>query len=207
MVAHAYAVRYPEYTASICWGECPILGSTFYQQRKGSTQFWHFVFHSIPDLPELLIAGKVREYQKHFFDRHGQNAGAFTPEDLEVYGIAYSASGGMRCALNVYRAFERDALHNNNWLKEKGKCDVRCLTLWGDSSWAGEADAIKMCKEYYSNVEYAKIKDCGHWIGGGAAHAVCRHHTEMGHWKLVHKVGCFERYLTSFYDHESTANF
>ena len=164
MIAHAYAAQFPEHTASVCWGECPIPGSTFYKERKGSTQFWHFVFHSVPDLPELLIAGKVREYQKHFFDRHAENIGAFTPEDLEVYEIAYSASGGMRCALNVYRAFERDADMNNNWLKEKGKSDVRCLTLWGDCSWAGEDAALQMCGEYYNNAEYAEIRESGHWL-------------------------------------------
>ena len=92
MVAHAYAVQYPEHTASVCWGECPLPGSKIYNERKSSTQFWHFVFHNIPDLPELLIAGKVGEYQRHFFACLCQNPAAFTPEALEVYRNAYSAS-------------------------------------------------------------------------------------------------------------------
>ena len=73
-----------------------------------AAQFWHLVFHSIPDLSELLIAGKTREYQKHFFDRLCQNPAAINLRDLEVYGIAYGASGAMRCGLNDNRVFERD---------------------------------------------------------------------------------------------------
>ncbi|KAK3708171.1 hypothetical protein LTR37_011675 [Vermiconidia calcicola] len=164
MIAHAYATQFPEHTATVCWGECPIPGSTFYQERKGSAQFWHFLFHSIPDLPELLIAGKVKEYQKHFFDRHCQDPSAFTLEDREVYATAYSASGAMRCALNVYRAFERDAVQNNDWVKQNGKCGVRCLTLWGGESWMPKEEALKMCDEYYSRSEYVDIEGCGHWI-------------------------------------------
>ena len=34
MVAHAYAVQFPEHTASVCWGECPLPGSKIYQERK-----------------------------------------------------------------------------------------------------------------------------------------------------------------------------
>ena len=163
-VAHAYAVQFPEHTASVCWGECPLPGSKIYHERKGTTQFWHFVFHNIPDLPELLIAGKVGEYQRHFFQRLCQNPAAFTPEVLEVYRIAYSASGAMRCGLNVYRAFERDGVHNNDWVKAKGKSDVRCLALWGDRSFADEKTALEMCGEYYNKAEYETVKDSGHWI-------------------------------------------
>ena len=83
MIAHAFAVQYPDLTASITWGECPLLGSRFYNEQKRSPLLWHFVFHNVPDLPELLITGKVKEYQKHFFDRAAQNVGAFTPEDRE----------------------------------------------------------------------------------------------------------------------------
>ncbi|KAK3708294.1 hypothetical protein LTR37_011559 [Vermiconidia calcicola] len=164
MIAHAYAVQFPEHTASVCWGECPLPGSKIYHERKATTQFWHFVFHSIPDLPEVLIAGKVREYQKHFFDRLCQNPAAFTPTDLDVYATAYSASGAMRCGLNVYRAFERDTLHNSQWVKDNGKSEVRCLALWGDASFAKKEDALAMCEEFYSNSDFADVTDCGHWI-------------------------------------------
>lgn len=166
MVAHAYAVQYPESTASVCAGEFPTLGSKLYHERKASTQFWHFVWHSIPDLPEALIntPSAVRIYQKHFFDRLCQNPAAFTPHDMEVYAIAYSAAGGMRCGLNVYRAFERDAKMNVKWRDEKGKCAVPYLALWGDCSFADEENGKEMVGEFFETVEYANVENCGHWI-------------------------------------------
>jgi pimeloyl-ACP methyl ester carboxylesterase len=112
----------------------------------------------------MLIEGKVKEYQKHFWDRHCQDPCAFTVEDREVYANAYSASGAMRCALNVYRAFERDARQNKEWREKHGKCDVRCLTLYGGASWMPEQEAVKMGREFYHNVEYGEIESCGHWV-------------------------------------------
>jgi pimeloyl-ACP methyl ester carboxylesterase len=112
----------------------------------------------------MLIAGKVKEYQKHFWDRHCQDPFAFTVEDREVYANAYNGSGALRCALNVYRAFERDAVQNKQRVKEKGKCNVRCLTLWGAASWMGREEAMKMSMEYYQGAAYAEVEESGHWI-------------------------------------------
>lgn len=164
MVAHAFATQFPESTASVCWGECPLPGSSLYEGVKTSPVLWHFLFFSIPDVPEFLIAGKVREFLKYWYDRVCQNAGHITNEDLDVYEMSYSATGAMRCALNVYRAFARDATENNKCVQEKGKSDVRCLTLWGDSSFADTDAALGMCQEYYENAELGTVKDCGHWI-------------------------------------------
>lgn len=112
----------------------------------------------------MLIAGKVKEYQKHFFDRHCQDPAALSLDDREMYAQAYSGSGAMRCALNVYRAFERDAVQNRRWVAEQGKCNVRCLTLWGGASWMKEQDAVKMREEFYGRSEYAAVEGAGHWI-------------------------------------------
>ena len=165
MVAHAYGVLYPDNTASIAAGEFPTLGSELYHSRKASTQFWHFVWHSIPDLPEALIntPAAVRIYQKHFFDRLCQNPAFLTTQDKDVYCDAYSAAGGIRCGLNVYRAFERDAKMNVKWRDEKGKCKVPYLALWGDSSFANEKDGKAMVAEFFENVDYEAIAESGHW--------------------------------------------
>ncbi len=53
---------------------------------------------------------------------------------------------------------------NNDCIKEKGKSDIRCLALRGDSSFAKENDALEMCGDYYKNAEFVGVKDCGHWI-------------------------------------------
>ena len=164
MIAHAYAFQYPDETASVAWGECPLLGSDMYYERKHSMGGWHYTFHNVPDLPELLVAGRERIYLKHFYDRLSQNPEAISNDDLGVYAQAYSQPGGLRCGFNCYRAFEEDAAMNNAWLKEKGKCKVRCLALWGGKSYFGEEAVNNTVGGYYENVTYEGIKGAGHWI-------------------------------------------
>ncbi|KAK3115674.1 hypothetical protein LTR53_004737 [Teratosphaeriaceae sp. CCFEE 6253] len=164
MIAHAYAVLYPESTASVCWGECPLPGTETYREAKNTIMMWHFTFHSVPDLPELLVAGRERIYLKHFFDRLAQNPMAISTHDLEVYAIAYAQPGAMRAGMNVYRAFEADGEMNEKWLKEKGKCKVRCMNLWGSKSFADEAVSRSMSEPHYESVVFDTVEGAGHWI-------------------------------------------
>ena len=164
MISHAYAAQFPEETASICWGEAPLPGSQAYHWRKHSMGGWHYSFHNVPDLPELLVAGKEHIYLKHFYDRLSQNPTAISPEDVDVYAASYSQPGALRCGFNCYRAFEEDAAINTERVKAKGKCGVRCLSLWGAESYIDEAMATKMVGEFYQTAEYRGVKGCGHWI-------------------------------------------
>lgn len=164
MVAHAYAAQYPEHTASVCWGECPLPGTKMYHEAKHTMTMWHFTFHSVPDLPEILVQGKEKIYLKHFFDRLGQNPSAISNHDLEVYATSYAMPGAMRCGMNTYRTFEADGEMNNKWAQEKGKCPVRCLALWGSESFADETKAMSMCDEHYDSASFATVAGAGHWI-------------------------------------------
>ena len=164
MIVHAYASQYPEDTASVCSGEAPLPGSQAYEWRKHSMGGWHYTFHSVPDLPELLVAGKEHIYLKHFYDRLSQNPNAISPEDVDVYAAAYSQPGALRCEFNCYRAFEEDAAINKQRVEDRGKCPVRCLSLWGAESYIDEAMAMEMAGEFYETAQYQGVKDCGHWI-------------------------------------------
>src|SRR4051794_36239681 len=64
MIAYAFATRHAERTKSLVWGECPLPGTTAYEEDRtihGVQQF-HFFFHSIPDLPEALVTGHEELY-------------------------------------------------------------------------------------------------------------------------------------------------
>lgn len=56
MIAHAYTHLFPDAVASLIWGECPLPGTTVYDDYKHPAGLWHFSFHPVPDLPELLVA-------------------------------------------------------------------------------------------------------------------------------------------------------
>ncbi|KAL8719797.1 MAG: hypothetical protein Q9225_003232 [Loekoesia sp. 1 TL-2023] len=163
MIAHAYAHLFPADVASLIWGECPLPGTTVYDENKHSSGLWHFSFHSVPDLPELLVSGHEKQYLKHFYDRLAQVPSAFWEADLDFYTTQYSAPGAMRAAFNVYRAFEEDKVDNQQLLKEKGKVKVRTMLLGGDSTFP-MLRAESMGREVDENLVVETVEGSGHWI-------------------------------------------
>ncbi|KAL9003362.1 MAG: hypothetical protein Q9188_003756 [Gyalolechia gomerana] len=163
MIAHAYAHLFPNDVASLIWGECPLPGTTEYDDTKHTPTMWHFDFHSVPDLPELLVSGHEKQYLKHFYDRLAQNPAAFTEADLDFYATLYSAPGAIRAGFNVYRAFEEDKRDNLQLVKENGKVKVRTMLLGGESSFLMER-AERMGREVDENFVVGTVEGCGHWI-------------------------------------------
>jgi pimeloyl-ACP methyl ester carboxylesterase len=163
MIAFAYATRYPNDVASLIWGECPLPGTFAYEDIKASPDVFHFVFHRVPDLPEFLISGKERDYCKHFFDKIIYNSAAITPQDLDHYALAYAQPGAIRAALEIYRAFERDAEENKAWLRDHGKLEAPSLLMMGGEFMLAEM-AEGMADEYHTGAEMLTIDDCGHYI-------------------------------------------
>ena len=163
MIAHAYVAQFPSHVASVVWGECPLPGTTFYDETKHSDPLWHFDFQARSDIAVALVAGKEKMYLKHFYDRFAQNPRAFTNEDVEFYAMQYSMPDAMRSGFYVYKMFETDAVHNRKWLKENGKVEVRTLILSGEHVFF-TAKALEMAREMYSNVEQAIVEGSGHWL-------------------------------------------
>jgi pimeloyl-ACP methyl ester carboxylesterase len=164
MITFAYASRYPGDVASVIWGECPLPGTSPYEQIKGTTDVFHFVFHQVPDLPEFLIAGKEREYCKHFYDKLIHNTAGIDDTALDHYALMYSQPGAIRAGLEVYRSFEKDAEENRQWLKDNAKVKVPSLLMMG-----GESMLVKLsetmaseCHEPAASV--VAVEDSGHYI-------------------------------------------
>ncbi|KAL8736567.1 MAG: hypothetical protein Q9181_002358 [Wetmoreana brouardii] len=163
MVAHVYAHIFPDAVASLTWGECPLPGTTVYDDYKNDPILWHFSFQSVPDLPELLVTGHEKHYIKHFYDNFAQNPAAFTEADVEFYATQYSAPGALRADFNVYRAFEEDKEDNRRLLEERGKVKVRTMILGGDGSFA-VLSSESMAREMDENVRAGKVEGSGHFI-------------------------------------------
>ncbi|RMZ70034.1 soluble epoxide hydrolase [Pyrenophora seminiperda CCB06] len=163
MIAFAYVSRYPNDVKSVIWGECPLPGTSYYEAVKGTPDVFHFVFHQVPDLPEFLIAGKEREYLKHFFDKISYNSSAITPADLEDYVLSYEQPGAIRAGLEVYRAFEKDAEENRKWVAEHGKVKVPSLLMNGKEFMLAQS-AAGMAEEYHEGAEIWTVSDSAHYI-------------------------------------------
>ncbi|KAF2817781.1 alpha/beta-hydrolase [Mytilinidion resinicola] len=131
MIAYAYATRFADHVASVVWGECPLPGTTLYDEVKRSDDVFHFLFHRVLDLPEALVAGRERVYIRHFFDKQSFNTAWITQGAMDVYASAFEQPGAMRAGFEIYRAFERDAAENREWWELEGKCGVPALGLVG----------------------------------------------------------------------------
>jgi pimeloyl-ACP methyl ester carboxylesterase len=167
MVAFALASRFPERVRSVCWGECPLPGTSSYRRDRSehAVQQFHFIFHAVSDLPEALVAGRERVYVSHFLSKITYNLDAFGEADVDTYAAAYAQPGAMRCAFGVYRAFEKDAEENREWIKARGKCQVPTMILSGEFSRHLE-EAHDMALEVARSevVEQGIVEDAAHYL-------------------------------------------
>lgn len=167
MIAYAMASRHPDRVKKVSWGECPLPGTNSYRRDRTehAVQQFHFIFHSVADLPEALVQGKERIYISHFLEKITHNADAFKPEDIDHYTRLYEQPGAMRCAFGVYRAFEEDARDNTKHLEQSGKCQVPTLILSGEHS-RHRFDAEEMALEVTEKdcLQVKLVPDSSHYL-------------------------------------------
>lgn len=92
---------------------------------------WHFAFHSLPDLPEMLIGGREWAYLDWFLRRKTANPEAFSDADIEEYLRVFTKNGGLRAGLATYRAAAVSAQQNRE-LCARGKLAMPVLALGAD---------------------------------------------------------------------------
>ena len=120
---------------------------------------WHINFYSVPDFPELLITGRVREYFNYFIKHETHNPQAITPDALDEYVRCYSSPGGLRSMFNIYRATLDDADQNKKSAMTKLQMPVLAV---GSQYFIGE-DNERQMREVATNVE-AAILPWGHQL-------------------------------------------
>ncbi|KAL3494128.1 Alpha/Beta hydrolase protein [Aspergillus germanicus] len=165
MIAHAYVSLYPQYVASVIWGECPLPGTSCFLANKSMPDQFHFLFHCAPDeLAPSLVTGRERMYLNHFFTKLSFNANAITVPDCEYYTLQYSQPGALRCAFELYRAFEQDAKENLESLRLKGKCMRPVLILSGSESRHAHEARDMVTEVYGGDIQIAVVEGSGHYI-------------------------------------------
>lgn len=167
MIAYNLVSRYWNHAASLIWGECPLPGTSVYDLavKEKAVEHFHFFFHAVPDLPEALVTGKEDVYLNHFYNKLAHNASAFTQADVDHYVKMYSQPGALGRAFDVYRAFEKDAEENREWVAKDGKSKVRAMCLNGEHSWYAQ-HAREMMEEVQEEGTFVvgEVKGSGHWV-------------------------------------------
>jgi pimeloyl-ACP methyl ester carboxylesterase len=122
---------------------------------------WHFAFHAIADLPEMLITGKERDYLDWFLRRKAANPEAFSEADIDEYLRVLMKAGGLRAGLAYYRAASVSAQQNRE-LKLAGKLKTPLLALGADQG--SIADMAAALRDFASDVQGAALQSCGHFL-------------------------------------------
>src|ERR1700760_562483 len=119
----------------------------------------HMGFQSVPDLPELLIAGKERPYLRWFFEHFAYNPAAITAADLDAYVEAITAVGALRAGLAVYQQFFATADQVVALAKTPLEIPVRA---YGGDSCLGDL-TLTSVRAVAPAAEGGVIDHCGHW--------------------------------------------
>jgi pimeloyl-ACP methyl ester carboxylesterase len=163
MIAYAYAQAYREEVSHLVVVDAPLPGTAVFDRLRADPRVWHFAFHGARDVPELLVAGREREYLQAFFNARIFDPSAISDSDLEIYASAYAAPGAMRAGFELYRAFDRDAEDNRASLSRNGKLTIPVLAVGGATSTSGPL-VEGMMREVAEDVAGLRVPGTAHWV-------------------------------------------
>lgn len=133
-------------------------------------RIWHFAFHQIPALPELLVSGHQGPYFDFFHDALAADPARISPRLRDVFAAAYSRPEALSAGFDWYRAMPADARHNRAGgrittplLYARGDADPRPIDGYLAGLRAAGATAL----------ESAVIPRCGELAALEAPEALC----------------------------------
>jgi pimeloyl-ACP methyl ester carboxylesterase len=163
MVAYAFAEMYREDTSHLVVVDAPLPGTAVFDELRSNPRLWHFAFHGTRDVPEMLVAGRERQYLQAFFDARVFDPSAIDGESFEACVAAYSAPGAIRAGFQLYRAFDQDIQDNRDALMRNGKLRIPVLAVRGAISNTGPRMAAMM-REVADHVNIRTVPATAHWI-------------------------------------------
>jgi pimeloyl-ACP methyl ester carboxylesterase len=160
-VAYPYAAEHPTEVEKLVIMEVPPPG--FFPPELIP---WWFFFHQTPDVPEALVEGKEMEYFSWFYQNLAYNPSAITQEDINEYVSRYSAPGGMRAGFEYYRAFQEDAMQNQNYSQAMLPMPVLALGAGYIPAFGGISNPLPVLgmQQLAENVQGIIVPNSGHYI-------------------------------------------
>jgi pimeloyl-ACP methyl ester carboxylesterase len=121
---------------------------------------WHFSFFSLPNLPELLLAGRERPFWTYFARRQMWDPSALTESDIDEMVRSVEQPGGTRAILEMFRARQTDAEQNRPHYANPISCPVLAV---GGQAYLGHHVSAQLA-QVASDVRSAVIAESGHNI-------------------------------------------
>ncbi|MGG4380603.1 alpha/beta hydrolase [Priestia megaterium] len=164
-VAYPYAALFSDEVQRLALMDAGIPGITLPDALPTAPEqawrTWHFAFHAVPDLPEILITGREREYLDWFLRRKAANPEVFSEADIEEYLRVFKKVGGLRAGLAYYRDASMSAQQNRE-LSALGKLKIPILALGADQG--SIADMVTPLRAFAQDVQGSNIRFCGHFL-------------------------------------------
>jgi len=113
MIAYAAARDHGERIAGAVVMNTVIPGIDPWDKVLADPRIWHFAFHALPHLPELLVAGHQRAYFDFFTDFLAGKKDAVKEEHRAAFARAYERPEALTAGFDWYRAMQADAKHNS----------------------------------------------------------------------------------------------
>ncbi len=107
MIVYAYLHAYPETLDRAVIMNVVIPGLDPWQEVVRNPYIWHFAFHSIPELPEQLVADRQAAYFDYFYDQLAGPAGV-SQAARAIAVQAYARPAALHTGFEWYRAFPQD---------------------------------------------------------------------------------------------------
>lgn len=164
LAAYALAAQYGDAVTRLAIFEMVMPGLGFFEQawmpQPGGNFLWHMSWHSVPDIPEMLLAGHLREYMQMFFTRYAGVPDAVSKESLDHYVELYSEAGALRAFMLYYQQFWAHSAQIQKHMATKLSMPVMA---YGGDACLGELP-LQCMQQLAADVRGGVIPNCGHWI-------------------------------------------
>jgi pimeloyl-ACP methyl ester carboxylesterase len=164
IIAYAFMRQFAGNTRGIMLLDAPLPGLKSSDAIMRNPYLWHFTFHKIPKLPEIVMNGHQEKYFKAaFFNRFAINKKAITEKDIAHYANAYNSKEKLSAGLLFYRTHRATKAFMDN---HREKITIPTCICEGDYGAKEPSPAAKeLAKDYgCTAVKSLIVKKSGHFM-------------------------------------------
>ena len=121
---------------------------------------WHIGFLAAPGIPEMLLAGREREFLGQFaFPAMSATPGAITDADIDEFARTYARPDGWRGAIGLYQSMLREGLE----IKALAETPGLTAPVLAVGAGGGPFTAATMIQAAATEVSTASLDGVGHY--------------------------------------------
>jgi pimeloyl-ACP methyl ester carboxylesterase len=160
-IVYSFLHRYPNSIRKAVIMNVTVPGVAPWSEVERNPRIWHYAFHAVPNLPEMLVSGHQDVYFDFFYDAIAASPSAVPHEIRKIYRSAYSTPQALHVGFEWYRAFVQD--ERDNVGRGSHLVDTPVLYIRGDHESDMQPYLDGFRKSGLRNVQGRVIRNCGHF--------------------------------------------